>query len=372
MPLRRAPFLVSVLSLCCASAWAETESACPTPLPYRSGSPVVRAAADPTAPIHVWAREVQTEKDGATNLEGTAELTRGGDRITADHMRYEKPTNTVEADGDVQFRNAAGDTFRTEELRLQLDTRIGEIGPSRYTVNNDRARGDAARIEFLGPDYIRLTDARYTTCRAGQDDWFLKVSRLDLDTDEDIGTAWHATIKFFDVPIFYFPYASFPISDERKSGFLFPRAGHSSNLGYEFSSPYYFNLAPNYDATVTPRFLSKRGLQLQDEFRYLTRDSNGMFEFDILPNDKVTDDDRAVGAFRHRQTFSPFWSGNVDMRWVSDKDYFGDFGDRLSLTSQTQLPQTADVTYRGPAWTFTTRLSDHQTIDRAIGPESEP
>ncbi len=375
MPPFRASVIIVTLALCCAPALADTETTCPQSLPRAPLTPAERAArtaADRDAPTQVWARHIQSEKNGVTELDGFAELIRGGNRISSDQLRYEQPSDTAEAKGNVQFRNTAGDGYYTEQFRLKLDTNLGEAGPSRYTVSHDLARGDAARIDFQGPGHTRLTDARYTTCRPGQDDWFLKIGRLDLDTDEGIGTAYHATVDFFGVPLFYFPYVNFPISDKRKSGFLFPRFGHSDKLGYEFSSPYYFNLAPNYDATVTPRVLTQHGLQLQNQFRYLTTDSGGKVELEILPHDRVTGDNRVTGSLQHQQTFNPLWSGKIDLRGVSDRDYFQDFGDRLSLTSQTNLPELMEAVYHGPSWTFATRLADNQTIDKTIAPEARP
>lgn len=372
MPLFRASLIAVTLVLYCVPAQADIEATCPQSSPRTPLTPAERAVADRYAPIQVRARSIQSEKNGVTELDGFAELIRGGNRVSADRLRYEQPSDTAEASGDVQFRNIAGDGFYTEQLRLQLDTQLGEAGPSRYIVSLNGARGDATRIEFQGPGHTRLTDARYTTCRPGQDDWFLNISRLDLDADEGVGTAYHATVDFFGVPLFYFPYVNFPISDKRKSGFLFPRLGHSDKLGYEVSAPYYFNLAPNYDATVTPRVLTERGLQLQNQFRYLTPDSNGKVELEVLPHDRATGDNRVAGLLQHQQIINPLWSGKIDVRGVSDKDYFQDFGDRLSMTSQTNLPQLMEVVYLGPAWTFATRLTDNQIIDRAIAPEAWP
>lgn len=337
-----------------------------------------RAEANRNAPLHLRANSIQAEQSGVTELDGYVELIRGTDRITADHLRYEKPTDTAEARGNVQYRNANGDTFYTRDLQLQLDTHLGEAGLTRFTVANERGRGDAQRIEFQGPDNARLDESRFTTCREGQDDWFLKVRRLDLDHDEDIGTAHNATVEFFGVPLFYLPYLSFPISNERKSGFLIPGIGRSDRHGFVISAPYYFNLAPNYDATVTPRVLSERGLQLQNQFRYLTENSTGKLEIDTLQNDRraqkegLEEDDRSSGYFLHQQTFNPLWAGKIDLRGASDKEYFRDYGDRLSLTSQSFLPQLMETVYRGPQWMFATRLTDHQVVDRNIAPDARP
>ncbi|HSW52076.1 MAG TPA: LPS assembly protein LptD, partial [Sulfuricaulis sp.] len=246
-------------------------------------------------------------------------------------------------------------------------------GGGSFRFEDGSARGDAERIDFEGPDHTRFTRVRYTTCAPGQDDWFLNMRQLDLDTEEDIGTARHASVNFMGVPVFYLPYLSFPISDQRKSGFLIPRIGRSDNRGTEIAVPYYLNLAPNYDDTITPRYLSRRGWQLQNEFRYLTPRSQGTLELEALPNDRMENrDDRAAGTYQHQHVFGARWSGNVDVRAVSDRQYFEDFGDNLGITSQTHLPQNAQLDYRGPLWSFSARASDYQTVDPTIAPIDRP
>ena len=374
MPPFRRSLLAVTVSLC-LPAWGDTDMACPVSQPRVALTGAERAArqeANANAPLHVRANSIDAEKGGVTELSGAVEFIRGTERIEADQLRYLQPSDTAEASGNVQFRTGDRNTFYTEGLQLQLSTHLGEAGPSRYTLSDGRGRGDAARIDFLGPDLTRLNKARFTTCREGQDDWFLNVSRLDLDSKDDIGTAYHATVDFFGVPIFYFPYVNFPISNQRKSGFLVPTAGHSDKHGYIVAAPYYFNLAPNYDATMTPRLLTKRGLQLQNEFRYLGTDSTGKLQLEALPSDNLTHSNRLAGSVLHQQTFNPLWAGKIDLRGVSDKDYFQDFGDRLALTGQSVLPEVVETVYRGPSWTFATRLSDNQIIDKSIPPESRP
>jgi LPS-assembly protein len=323
-------------------------------------------------PTYINALEVESVTGVVSVFSGKVELERGNERLTADRLLYDSPTDTVEASGDVTLENAAGDRFQTPELQLQLETDIGFTAASTFTLGNSLGRGDAQRIEFKGRDHTRLTNLRFTTCAWGQDDWFLKLRELELDREKEIGTARHATISFLGAPIFYLPYLSFPISDQRKSGFLLPGIGHRGNVGTIVEAPYYMNLAPNYDNTITPRFLSKRGLQLQNEFRYLGRQSEGKIEFEVLPGDDEKGENRSAGTVIHRHAFSPLWSANVDLRGVSDKEYLEDFGDDLGVTSQTHLPQIAELIYRGPLWNFAARMTDYQTVDRNILPNERP
>jgi LPS-assembly protein len=197
------------------------------------------------------------------------------------------------------------------ELRLKLDDREGEMKEPVFTFNRQPttpeapavldtagltaystvsripgasdepsantgfARGDAKRIVFEGPDKERLYKARYTTCEAGVDDWYLRASELELDHHTETGTATHASVEFKGVPILYTPWIDFPFNKQRKSGLLAPSFGTTTKSGVELSIPYYWNIAPDMDATIAPRYLSKRGTQLQGEFRYLGQDYSG-------------------------------------------------------------------------------------------------
>ena len=378
MPAPRLAHAVLFLLVAMAAAWppaarAVEEGICPERPAVVPGASRPRPPAAENPPTDIRARELRSVPGGVSEFIGNVELRQGDQSLSADRLRYNKSTGQADATGNVTIKNSAGASFQTPETQLNLESRTGYTGPSTFRLENDLARGDAQRIDFEGPDHTRLTRVRYTTCAPGQDDWFLKIRELHLDTEEDIGTAYHTSVNFQGVPVFYLPYLSFPISDQRKSGFLMPRVGSASNHGLEVAAPYYFNLAPNYDDTFTPQFMTERGLQLQNQFRYLTRRSEGKFEIELLPHDRMANrDDRAAGLYQHRHVFNPLWTGNIDLRGVSDKKYFDDFGDNLGLTSQTHLPQNAQVDYRGPLWNFSARAADYQTIDRSIARADRP
>jgi LPS-assembly protein len=370
-PSRAAASLGLITAAVLCQAAAAEDGGCPAPPPR----PPLAAAANPAAvaPTDIRARDLVSAQGGASIFSGAVELRRGGQQLHAEHLRYDQANDQTDASGHVVLQDAAGTIYQTEEAHLNLGTHIGYATEGTYRLAGARARGDAARIDFEGPDRTRLERARFTTCAPGQDDWFLRVSDLTLDTGNEIGIAHHSSIEFKGVPLLYLPYLSFPLSDQRKSGFLLPRLGSASNRGLELATPYYFNLAPNYDDTLTPHVMTRRGLQLQNEFRYLTARSRGVLQLEELPNDRLANgDNRAAGTFQHRQTFGPRWSGNVDIRAVSDKQYLADFGDDIGITSQTHLPQTAELDYRGSAWNFTARAATYQTIDPSILPADRP
>ena len=222
-------------------------------------------------PIYLQADELQ----GRTNLEveasGKVELRQGNIKLNTDRLYFLEPEQEVTANGAVHFERD-GDIINGSFLKYDLDSDRGHMdGPTfrlAKTPERKRAgRGDARRIDFLGDKRERLTQSRYTTCAVGQDDWFLRVKDLELDRVTEVGTARNASVEFMGIPFLYLPWVSFPLSDKRKTGFLPPVIGATGRNGLELSVPYYWNIAPNMDATFIPRLLSKRGIQLQNEFR---------------------------------------------------------------------------------------------------------
>jgi LPS-assembly protein len=349
-------------------AIAASAGICPeTPPPKQR-----QGAAAAGLPVEISAREARMSPDGLNEFSGAVRLKRDGVEISADQLIYDKSTEEARAHGNVTLRNESGDSFSSPEIQMRLDTHTGHMKSVTYEIAQTHGRGDAEHVEFESPTLTRLSNLRFTTCVLGQDDWFLKARDLELDTETDTGSARHATISFFGAPIFYWPYLRFPISDARRSGFLFPHFGYSSDHGGELAVPYYWNIAPNYDATFTPRLLSKRGMQLQNEFRYLGRHSEGKLLFEALPDDRLADDDRAAGSYKHAQTLNPRWSAHIDYNRVSDKNYLDDFGNSIDVTSRTHLTETADIGYRGNVWQFTARASGFQTLDATIPQTNRP
>ena len=348
---------------------ASADFGCPTERQPAAPAPAIDLR---TLPTEFRADRLHRSEDGISELTGAVDVRRGRQRLNAEQARYDANTRQVEASGEVEFVDSGGASVHTPKLVLNLDTRVGAADAGRYVLPDGLGRGDTEGILFEGPDHTRLKRPRFTTCPPGTDHWFLRASEITLDTAEDIGTAHHARAEFFGVPLFYLPYFTFPISDKRKSGFLVPQLGYGSSVGAVVAAPYYLNLAPQYDDTLTPRWFSDRGLQLQNEFRYLGPGGEGQLHTEYLPNDKQSGEDRAAVTLRHRQTGSPTWNALVDIERVSDRDYLSDFGDRIGVTSRTHLTQNAEVNYRGASTSFTARATDYQTLDRSIAPTSEP
>ncbi len=230
------------------------------------------------------------------------------------------------------------------------------------------SRGDAEMIFFEGPDKKRLKSTRYTTCEAGVDDWYIKSTEMKINNYTQSAEAKNAYIEFKGVPILYSPYLSFSFSGQRESGLLSPTIGSTSKSGLEVSIPYYWNISPNLDATLGTRFFSKRGLQLQGEFRYLNQRYSGIDNIEYLNNDQQTGDTRYYANLKHQQDLGGGWSAGYEIEKVSDDKYFSELSTHIISTSRVNLPQGAHIAYGGDIWKFSGLVQKYQTLDKISYP----
>jgi LPS-assembly protein len=313
-------------------------------------------------PLFMEADRIQGTQDKEMEAFGNARLRKRGQAFHADWMRHDTPTDVLDAKGNVRIEQEReillGDTLRYEmgtdrgymdRPRYQLMS-IPETGPiavgSTRLVETD-GRGTAERLLFEGPGQYRVQSASYTTCEPGNDAWFLRARQLDIDRNRDVGVARDASIVFFDVPIFYSPYLSFSLHQERKSGFLTPSYRTSNTTGLEFTAPFYWNIAPEMDATFFPRYMSKRGLQLGSEFRYLNTGGRGELRAEMLANDQQIDRDRWGLFTKQQQALGKDWNSTLNINRVSDDKYFTDLSTQVAVTSQAFLTNDLTVARSG-------------------------
>ncbi|MFZ9642872.1 MAG: LPS-assembly protein LptD [Candidatus Methylopumilus sp.] len=230
------------------------------------------------------------------------------------------------------------------------------------------SRGDAAMLFFEGESKKRLLKSRYTTCEADSDDWYIKSGQLKIDDETKTAVATNATVEFKGVPILYTPWINFPYANQRKSGLLAPTWGTTTKSGFELLTPFYWNISPNMDATLATRYLSKRGLQYQSEFRYLEDNFSGIDNIEYLPSDNASSKDRYFAKVKHQQNFGNGWSGGVDLQKVSDDQYFSDLSTHIITTSQVNLLQQASLNYAGDVWQFGALAQKYQTLDKVSYP----
>jgi LPS-assembly protein len=268
--------------------------------------------------------------------------------------------------------------FLDPQLRVRSDSGSYEtdgaanFNEAFFQLMNRNGRGFAKDIDLRPDGKVALENVRYTSCPVGIEDWSLSATDINLDTKLQTGVAHHVTMRFKDVPIFYTPYISFPLGDERKSGLLFPSLGHSSSNGFDVEVPYYFNLAPNYDLTFTPGVLTARGVQLTEDFRYLTASSHGQLDATFLPNDKQQHDDRSYTRYTDVTDIKRGLRFDTDIAAVSDVNYFQSFAVGTEQTSVTFLQRRADVLYYDDIWRVRGQLQNFQTIDITVAAADRP
>ena len=335
--------------------------------------PASEAAGSDAGTLHLSADEGSYVEGGASVFTGNVGVEQGTLQLRSDELVYTEPDGNFDARGEVGFWDegvfVAGDRARTEG-----GTDVVIVEPAtRFMLRDRHAHGDAAVLAFHGSGLITGEDATYTTCNPGDADWRISASRVDLDRAEGFGTARDAWLEFKGLPVFHTPWISFPLDSRRKTGFLPPSFGTSSSGGLELSVPYYFNLAPNYDATLTARAMSGRGLQAQGELRFLSRTyGSGQAAAQHLPSDSEYGERRTALDLQHRHRWARRWSTDSRFEWVSDPEYFEDLGTDLALSSRTHLARRADLHHHGDGWGARARLYDFQTLDRTILPQNRP
>ncbi len=315
---------------------------------------------------------------------GAAELTRDGDakltegvvirqgerEVSAQSASYDAAEQRFDVDGEVEYRS--------QELRVKGSSGSWDAGGNGRFIGAEfdlparPARGSAAALDMTAAGEIKLRKVSFTTCPAGNDDWFLRAAAIDIDQAKQQGKGRNVRIELKGVPILYAPAISFPVGDARKSGFLFPVFGNSDKSGFEFGAPYYFNLAPNYDLTLAPFLLSRRGPGLNAEFRYLSESSRGQLDTRILPSDDLAGGDRRLSNWWHRTDFTDRLRIDARLADASDSQYFEDFGLGPDGTSVTFLDRNIHLAWLGRGWRFDGRLQDFQTIDLSVDPLSRP
>ena len=303
-------------------------------------------------PIFFDADNLQGHHEREIEAEGAVRLRKRGKAVYADWLRFDKQDDEIHARGNVRIEQR-GDEIDGTELNYNLNTERGAMEKPRYSVqvNATRGRGEGERLVFEGENKYRMLGGNYTSCPVGNNDWFVRTKDFEIDKTRQIGTAHNASVEFLGVPILYSPYLSFSLDRQRKSGFLAPTFGTTGNSGAEFSIPYYWNIAPNRDATFTPRVMSKRGTMLSNEFRYLDSAYNGDARYEVLPNDRVRgDDSRYAMSLRHLQNFGNGWSGTLNLQKVSDSNYFTDLSTQIAATSQSILPRQGALSKTGNWW----------------------
>ena len=336
-----------------------------------------------TDAIEMTTGDADIASDGSARFKGPVTMRSRDISLTANSAAYDSESATFTAEGGIKFQDSAN---KLSGASVSYDTRneLFTFTDGEFELSQTPARGSAERLEVSKAGFLRLDNVVYTSCPAGNNDWILKAKSIEIDANEGVGTARGASLAFKGVPFIYLPYFTYPVTDDRKSGLLFPKFGTSDQRGTELEIPFYWNIRPNMDATIIPRYMSKRGLQVGTEYRFLARRHSALLWGDYLADDKERGDflDLAgdPGANTDRwhyevdtTSFLPWnWRGTVRATGVSDDEYFEDLSSSRSQTSQTNLDRRLDLERYSEHWSLFLRAQDFQTIDPAILPEDEP
>ncbi len=336
----------------------------PALIPYEQGGADDR-------PLFLEAERLQGHMEQEIEAQDSVRLRRRGQAIFADYLHYAFPEQELTATGNMRFEHH-GDVLTGDKLFYNMGTESGYIDRPGYTFPKYRARGTANKLIIEDREHFEVDQATYTNCAVGDDDWYLKVDRLELDRQRDVGIAHDAKVVFKGVPVLYSPWLDFSLSGRRKTGLLAPTFGSTGQSGFEYTQPFYWNIAPNRDATIAPRFLARRGTLLNSEFRYLEPNLSGEMRGEYLPDDRIKDETRYGYAWQHRQDFGYGFSGAFDLQGVSDDTYFVDLSDKIAATSQTNLPRDGSLFYDGDWWNAGLRVQKFQTLQDPLAPVVPP
>jgi LPS-assembly protein len=322
----------------------------------------------------------QTDKDMA--LQGQAELRRGDTVIRSDRLSYEPPDDKLRASGNVRV-NRAGNVFEGPELELKVDAFEGFFEQPNYRFLATGAHGEADRINFLDDKRAVVLNATYTSCQrtagpAWLPDWLMRFSAMEVDTEDDVAVATDAKLIFKGSTLLSLSSLSFPLSDKRKSGVLPPTFGVDSTSGTVVTVPYYWNIAPNRDATLYPTVMSSRGFDLGGEFRYLEQSYSGQLRANYLPGDTLRGTDRWGAAYQHRgiiDTGLPAVGNlglNLNLNRVSDDNYWRDFPRGGTALTQRLLPNDVSLNWAKGDYSAALRTLSWQTLQDVSSPIVPP
>ena len=303
-------------------------------------------------------------------FEGNVVIRQAEREVRADQVQVLENPRQIKIKGNIAANDQ--DLFVTAEHGSMDDvSNVSTFNNVEYSLRNINASGSAAQVKRIGNQAI-LNSATYSTCPSGSPAWQIRAEEMVLDQGTGFGTAKNARFSFLGLPLLYTPGISFPINDQRKSGFLSPTIGQDSILGFELGVPFYWNISPQYDATITPHLLTKRGLMLENEFRFLTEKHRGTVNVNYLANDRQVSRDRYLYSLEYFGDPKKYWTTKIVGSAVSDDDYIEDFGNDLGFVSTSFLAREAELRYRDLYTKFSLSAKAYQAVDPNITNANRP
>lgn len=321
--------------------------------------------------IQVAAENFDSPDGLLLQLDGKVRIVDQSSMLAADQATWRRDSGQWTASGAVRYRNRQL-VLRAESMRGNKADKTASASDISYLLTRSHGNGEAAGVELLPGDLAELRKVSYSTCNPGARSWEFRAERIDLDRDAGVGHAHDVNLVVGGVPVFWLPWARFPTNDDRHSGLLYPTIGYADNSGFDITVPWYLNLAPNFDATLYPRILGRRGLMLGAEFRYLTPASRGQIRLDYLAHDRQAERERAALRATSHTRLSRDWSFHVNLNRVSDDRYFEDLGNDLERSATRMLTSSAYLRGRGDWWSAALGADVRQIVDPDFPEQLEP
>jgi LPS-assembly protein len=375
---RPSTFALTVILLgAVTSAARADEPACPSQLNLGAAAPgkparpkVAEAPVD--GPVDITSDKALIGADGKGVLQGNVDIRQGDRRIQSNEVQYDRNDGTIQSNDHIDYLDPLVHVTGSQGTYSAADG--GAFTSADFSLLQRNARGTAQELRLTPKGVLDLKGVTFTTCPVNDTSWQLKAKEITIDSNSKIGTGRDAIVDFKGVPIFYLPWISFPLSDDRKSGFLFPAIGNTSNGGFQVTTPYYWNIAPNYDFTAEPTIYTRRGLDLGGDFREMSANQHGELDWNFLPYDsnfctQQADGSLACGASRSRVRLfdvAELAHGlrlTVNAENVSDTSYFEDFAQGPEGASTAFLDRSAVLSYRDENWRVDAQVQQYQTID---------
>jgi LPS-assembly protein len=314
--------------------------------------------------ITILAEKTGINKNKVAKFTGNVMLLNNQQTVLANEVELNRENSTINATGDIHFQNKGIDIF-ADQLNISETLGATTLHNTQYQLTGIAGHGGAGVIAVSKEGTLSLIDSSFTTCYGASPDWQMNASEINISKNENYLEAYHARFSVFNVPVLYLPYFTIPIGDERQSGFLYPEIGSSGKSGFTTSIPYYWNIAPNIDATITPKYMLKRGNQLITEFRYLYDEQQGQFDLEYLDQDneqEQSSDARYLVRMQHVGTFSERFRAYIDYTAISDDNYLVDIGSKHYNDNDAYLYQTGELAYFADSWQAKVKLQDFEVL----------
>ncbi|WP_180034685.1 MULTISPECIES: LPS-assembly protein LptD [unclassified Acinetobacter] len=339
-------------------------------------APTTKAVAPEDATSTITADYGHFDPNGDSILEGNVLIDQEGRQIRADQIKIDKTQTYANASGRVQMAQS-GLISQSDSIDYNLKTQQGDLNNSFFIAEQQHAHGRAEKISRTSTETLELENAVYTTCPPDEKPtWKIQADKIKLNQETGRGETKGTTLYVKNVPVMAVPYFNFPIDDRRTTGILTPSFGFTNDGGIELAVPIYLNLAPNYDATVTPRYIADRGAMMEGEFRYLTKNfGSGMVWGGYLPSDQKYDDqDRKDLHFLHNWKINDQFTTNLEYNYASDKDYFSDLNNNPNSKTDLNLRRAWELNYKNgiPGLKAQLKVEDFQTLDKTVSDEDRP